>query len=179
MCVAHSYETIFTTGYRRKGNEMLKYSPTLSSAQAYAAGDKIDEWIHLFLRTDGRNLPFSDGLRLFERTYFSPAKMPLNLFRRCTGPGPEMKYRIGKEQFELHVAKLEKAIGEGADLPPLIVHYVDGDFELNDGNHRHKAYENLGIREAWTIVWITEEAEVREFSEKYGEYVKNCTVIRR
>ncbi len=64
-------------------------------------------------------------------------------------------------------------------MPPFIVHYVDGDFELNDGNHRRKAYENLGIENAWAIVWITKEAEKDDFLAKYGEYVKDCTVIRR
>ena len=36
---------------------------------------------------DGRNIPFSDGLKLFDRYYFSPALMPRQLFRRCAGPG--------------------------------------------------------------------------------------------
>ena len=74
---------------------------------------------------------------------------------------------------------MEKAIERDADIPPLIVHYVQGGFELNDGNHRHKAYENLGVENVWVIVWITEEAEYRDFLAKYGDYVKNCTVIRR
>ena len=65
------------------------------------------------------------------------------------------------------------------DMPPLIAHYVDGDFELNDGNHRHQAYENLGIENVWVIVWITEESEYQVFLEKYGDYVKDCTVVRR
>jgi hypothetical protein len=61
----------------------------------------------------------------------------------------------------------------------LIVHYADGGFELNDGNHRHKAYENLGIENAWVIIWITEKEELDDFMEKYGDYVKDCRIIRR
>jgi len=64
-------------------------------------------------------------------------------------------------------------------MPPLIVHYAGGAFELNEGNHRHKAYENLGIENAWVILWITEETEKDDFLLKHGEYVKDCTVIRR
>ena len=64
-------------------------------------------------------------------------------------------------------------------MPPIIVHYVDGEFELNDGNHRLKVYEDLGIEKAWTIMWITEEEELKDFLSKYGEYVKDCTIIRR
>lgn len=158
---------------------MLKYSATLSSAKAYAEAGKLDAWIHLYLNEEGRNIPFSDGLKLFDRYYFSPAQFPIRLFTRCTGPEPDMKYRIDKDWWEHRIAELEKSVKADDDMPPLIVHYADGAFELNDGNHRHKVYENLGIEKAWVIIWITEEAERDDFMEKYGEYVKECKVIRR
>ena len=158
---------------------MLKYSATLSSAQAYGQAGKMDAWLHLYLNEDGRNIPFSDGLKLFDRYYFSPALFPIRLFHRCAGPEPEMEYRIDKDWWAVRVADLEKSIQNDPDMPPLIVHYVNGEFELNDGNHRHKAYENLGIENAWVILWITEEAEKDDFLARYGEFVKDCTVIRR
>ena len=158
---------------------MLKYSATLSSAKAYATAGKLDTWIHLYLNEDGRNIPFSDGLKLFDRYYFSPALFPIRLFHRCAGPEPEMKYQIDKDWWAIRVADLEKSIQSDPDMPPLIVHYAEGEFELNDGNHRHKAYENLGIENVWVILWITEEAEKDDFLARYGEYVKDCTVIRR
>ena len=176
---ALSYDSIKRIVYNRKETAMLKYSASLSSAKAYAEAEKLDVWIHLYLNEDGRNIPFSDGLKLFDRYYFSPALMPLRFFSRCAGPEPEMKYQIDRDWFQIHVAELEKAIREDPDMPPLIVHYVDGGFELNDGNHRRQAYENLGVENAWVIVWITEESEYREFLDKFGEYVKDCAVIRR
>ena len=145
---------------------MLKYSATLSSAKAYAAAGKLDAWIHLYLNEDGRNIPFSDGLKLFDRFYFSQALFPIRLFHRCAGPEPEMKYRIDKDWWAIRVADLEKSIQNDPDMPPLIVHYVAGEFELNDGNHRHQAYENLGIENAWVILWITEEAEKDDIRTK-------------
>ena len=90
-----------------------------------------------------------------------------------------MKYRIDKDWWEQRVAGLEKSIQDDPDMPPLMVHYVDGEFELNDGNHRHKAYENLGIENAWVIIWITGKEELDDFMEKYGGYVKDSKVIRR
>ena len=154
-------------------------SCTGSSARAYAAAGKQDDWIHLYLNEDGRNIPFSDGLKLFDRYYIAPAQFPVRLFRRCAGPEPEMKYRIDRDWWEHKVAELEKALRTEEDMPPFIVHYTQGEFELNDGNHRRKACENLGIDTVWAIVWITEKAELDDFMEKYGEYVKGCTVIRR
>ena len=176
---ALSYDTLKRIVYSRKENAMLRYSATLSSCRAYAEAGKLDAWIHLYLNAEGRNVPFSDGIKLTDRYFVGPAVFPLRLFRRCAGPEPEMKYRIDGAWFARKTAELEKAIREGADMPPLIVHYVEGAFELNDGNHRHKAYENLGVENVWAVVWITEEAEYRDFLSKYGAYVKDCTVIRR
>ena len=34
-------------------------------------------------------------------------------------------------------------------------------------------------RKAWVIIWITEKEELDDFMEKYGDYVKDCRVIRR
>ena len=176
---ALSYDSIKRIVYNRKEIAMLKYSATLSSAKAYGEAGKMDAWIHLYLNEEGRNIPFSDGLKLFARYYFSPALFPVSLFKRCAGPEPEMKYRIDKDWWEQRVAGLEKSIQDDPDMPPLMVHYVDGEFELNDGNHRHKAYENLGIENAWVIIWITEKEELDDFMEKYGGYVKDSKVIRR
>ena len=83
-----------------------------------------------------------------------------------------MKWVIGKEWFEIKVETLKKAIRENPDMPPLIVHYADGEFELNDGNHRYEAYTRLGIKEAYVIVWITEKEEYAEFLEKYAKYME-------
>ena len=176
---ALSYDSIKRIVYNRKETAMLKYSATLSAAKAYAEAGKLDAWIHLYLNEEGRNIPFSDGLKLFDRYYISPAQFPISLFKRCTGPEPEMKYRIDKDWWEHRITELEKVASEDDDLPPLIIHYVDGEFELNDGNHRHKAYENMGAEKAWVIIWITEKEELDDFMEKYSGYVKDCRVIRR
>ncbi len=176
---ALSYDSIKRIVYNRRETAMLKYSATLSSAKAYAEAGKLDAWIHLYLNEEGRNIPFSEGLKLFDRYYISPAQFPVSLFHRCAGPEEEMKYRIDKDWWEHKVRELEKVIPENDDMPPFMVHYADGEFELNDGNHRHKAYENLGIDKAWVIIWITEDSELDDFLAKYGEYVKDCRIIRR
>jgi len=89
---------------------MLKYSATLTSALEYGKAEKTDAWVHLYLNEEGRNIPFSDGLKLFDRYFISPAQFPLSFFQRCAGP---------------------------------------------------------------------EETEYNDFMSKYGEYVKDCTVVRR
>ena len=174
-----SYDTIKRIVYSKKEVTMLKYSATLASAMEYGKAEKMDAWVHLYLNEEGRNIPFSDGLKLFDRYFVSPAEFPISLFHRCAGPEEDMKYRIDKGWWEHKISELTKAVQAGREMPPMIVHYVDGEFELNDGNHRHKVYEDLGIGTAWVILWITEEAELADFMSKYGEYVKDCTIIRR
>lgn len=173
-----SYESIRKILYQKE-DIILEYKTSLSSAKEYAAEGKIDEWIHIYLKSDGHNEAFSDGLKLFDRYYIGPMAMPLNLFKRCCGPEETMVFRVDEEWFHIHVQKLKQVIEENEDMPPLIAHYVEHDFELNDGNHRLEAYKMLSYKEIPVIIWITEEDEYREFCEKYGEYMQNAKVIRK
>lgn len=154
----------------------MPYACTLS--REYAAHSRLEEWVHTYLLSDGHNKEFSDGLKLFDRYFLGPAVMPLKLFRRCCGPEETMRWRINQEWFENHVRELEEVIQREKDMPPLIAHYfvgedsADGEFELNDGNHRLEAYSRLGIGEYAVIVWITEKNEYDLFLSKYSGYLK-------
>ena len=64
-------------------------------------------------------------------------------------------------------------------MPPLIAHYVEHGFEMNDGNTRLQAYKNLGVQEVNIIIWITEQEEYEEFMSRYGNYAEGAPVIRR
>lgn len=167
-----SVESIKRIVYSKKEVSFLDYHCTLSSAIAYAAEGKLEEWVHAYLLSDGHNREFSDGLKLLDRYFLGPVRMPLMLFERCCGPEESMRFRVDAAWFEQHVSQLMEVVQREKDMPPLIVHYVDGGFELNDGNHRYEAYTRLGVRECYVIVWITEKEELDEFLERYGEYLK-------
>lgn len=167
-----SYETIRKIVYSKKEVFVMEYKSTLSSAVGYARNGKLEEWIHTYLLSDGHNKEFSDGLKLFDRYFLGPVKMPLSLFKRCCGPEENMKWVIPKENFENKVEALKNVISTEKDMPPLIVHYVDGEFELNDGNHRLEAYSRLGIKEYYVIIWITEKEEYAAFMEEYSKYME-------
>jgi hypothetical protein len=158
--------------YSKKDVFIMEYRCTLSSAQCYAKNGKLEEWVHTYLLSDGHNKEFSDGLKLFDRYFLGPIKMPLSLFSRCCGPEADMKYRVNADWFEKHVTKLENVIKREKDMPPLIVHFVDGQFELNDGNHRFEAYSRLGVKEYYIIVWITEKQEYDLFISQYSQYLE-------
>ena len=150
----------------------MDYKCTLSSAVNYARNGKLEEWIHSYLLSDGHNKEFSDGLKLFDRYFLGPVKLPMELFSRDCGPEEGMKWRIPAEPFEQKVRELMEVIQREEDMPPLIVHYGNEGFELNDGNHRYEAYARLGIKEYYVIVWITEKEEYADFMKKYAGYMQ-------
>ncbi len=155
-----------------KPKEQLKYRCSTTSAKQFSDAGRLEDWVHQFLLSDGHNKAFSDGLKLFDRFFLGPFIMPLSLFTRCCGPEKEMKYQVNKEWFEKRVESLKKTFQINRDMPPLIVHYVDHGFELNDGNHRFEALRQLSVKEYPVIVWITEQAEYDEFIERFSDIIK-------
>ena len=125
----------------------------------------------LYLLSDGHNKVFSDGLKLVDRYWIGPITMPLSEFPRCVGPEEGMRYPIPENYFEKHILKLMDIIQSNNDMPPLIVHFYDHKWELNDGNHRHEAYRRLGITDYPVIVWITEKEEYEEFLSQYTKFL--------
>jgi len=152
---------------------MTAYNQTLTCACAFAAEGRIEEWIHTYLCSDGHNKPFSDGLKLAKRFYIGPVQMPLALFRRCCGPEEDMKWRTDVESFRQHVAFLETAVQNNADLPPLLIQYGSDGFTLTDGNHRWEAYHRIGLETCSVIVWGTGKADEAAFRLAYEAYLKN------
>ena len=137
----------------------LSYDRTLTSSLAFARDGRIEEWVQLYLRSDGRNVPMADGLLLAPRVWKGTVRIPLTLLTRICGPEEEMRWRVHPVQFEEHVASLMEEIRSGGDMPPLIVHCCAEGLELNDGNHRLEAYRRLGVGEGWAVFWATRGEE--------------------
>jgi len=134
----------------------VEYQPTTASATAFAGAGKLEEWVHRFLRGEGDNQAFSEGLLLEPRRYYPPEKMDLALLERCCGPEAAMKYPVPEADFRKHVGEIAAFYQEGGwDMPPLIVYRGDSGYELNDGNHRYEALKQLGIPQYWVIFWET------------------------
>lgn len=151
----------------------MEYRSTLTSALEYAKNGQIDNWVQAYLVSDGDNQKFADGLRMVHRFYYGPIRMPLSLFVRCCGPEAHMKWVVDEKGFEEKVTSLVSAIQAGSDLPPLIVEYVNGDFDLSDGNHRYEAYMRAEVKSSHVIVWITGQTDHESFLSKYSAYLTN------
>lgn len=152
----------------------MEYRGTGASAKEFAREGRLEDWIHAYLTSDGHNKPFSDGLKLLPRHYIGPLSMPVSLFTRICGPEPHMKWQVDEAGFEARVAGIMRAMENGGDLPPMIVHYriENGEpaFELTDGNHRHEACVRLGIERFDVIIWITEDTEAERFLRDFGGF---------
>ncbi len=141
---------------------------TLASALKAARAGALEEWVHGFLRGEGDNPAFSDGLRLEPRRYWGPLPLSLDRFYRCCGPEPDNAYVVDAVLFDRHVEELRARWRSGWDMPPLILNYRAGRFVLNDGNHRYEALRRSGTDRYWAVVWTTGDADARDFAERYA-----------
>ncbi len=138
---------------------------TLSQAKYYHDNGKIDEWLQLFLRNDGKNLALADGLLLEKREYFGLIKLDLSCFKDIKEGAPEYLTKENDIEYFFWIVENMKNIYEGWDVPPLIVEYVDDRFRLNDGMHRLEMYRQLGIEKVDVVLWTTGEENKRKLQE--------------
>lgn len=132
------------------------YPFTLQGAMDYARKGLIEAWVHGFLNGPGHNKAFSDGLKLRHRFYAGPMLVELDKLNRRCGPEPGMIYRVDRDGFESIVNGMIHALQHGWDMPPLIVNYASGYYEVNDGNHRHEALKRIGVKVYYAIFWTTD-----------------------
>lgn len=131
---------------------------SLTLAKQYDKEGKIDQWMQDFLRADGKNLALADGLLLEERHYFGLREIPIALLSDVKDGAPEYLHAENDIQYFFHVVdRMKESLAEGWDAPPLIVEYVYGKFQVDDGRHRLETYRQLGVECVWAVVWTTGE----------------------
>lgn len=132
---------------------MLPMKFTAEEALLFSEHGCIEEWIHLFLKTYGRNPAFSEGLKLQKRYWLGPLLVPLHKLQRCCGPEADMQYYNAPEPWEKRVGGLFELLQGGWEYPPLIVQHVEGEWIVTDGNGRHEAMKRLQQEQCWAILW--------------------------
>jgi hypothetical protein len=58
--------------------------------------------------------------------------------------------------------EMVKAMKSGWDMPPLVVNYTHGLYEVNDGRHRYEALRKIGANETYAVIWTSSEEEYLE-----------------
>jgi len=142
----------------------MKYG-TLKQAKIYNDNGKIEEWLQLFLRNDGKNIVLADGLLLEEREYFGLLKMNMSYFKDIKEGAPEyLSDENDIDCFFRIVEKMKNSLKDW-DVPPLIVEYKDDKFFVNDGRHRLEMYRQLGVEVVDVVLWTTGKENKRKLLE--------------
>ena len=142
---------------------------TLTLARKYAEDGKIEQWLQDFLWADGKNLALAEGLLKEERYYFGLLEIPIALLSDVKSGAPEYLHAENDIQYFFYIVdRMKEGMADGWDAPPLIVEYVYGNFQVNDGRHRLEAYRQLGAEKVWAVIWTTGE-ENKKIVEKILE----------
>jgi len=147
----------------------MEYQHKIGNAVDAARLGKLEEWVHEYLLTEGRNEGFSVGLKREPRRFLGPFEVPIALLSRCCGPEEGMKYVVPLKVFEDRVGEIQAAVERGFSFPPLIVNFSSDGFTLNDGNHRHEAFLRTNIRKVSAVIWTTGEKDFQDFQEIYSD----------
>lgn len=125
----------------------------LSTAICAAQNNELESWVHAYLCGPAMNTAFSKGLKLQERFWHGPVKVPLHSLTRICGFEETMEYQVSYELWFKNTNQIIQSFQKIEYFPPLIVSYVDGKFIVNDGNHRLFAFQHLGLKSCWVILW--------------------------
>lgn len=137
--------------------QLLTFS--VEEAKNFSEQGRMEEWVHIFLKTVGENKEFSNGLKLERRYWLGPILISLNEINRCCGPEGNMEYQVPNTEWENQIKKFCEMLEKGWECPPLIVQHQSGKLIINDGNHRYEAMKRLGFKECWVILWDTKTPE--------------------
>ncbi|WP_042161159.1 ParB N-terminal domain-containing protein [Paenibacillus gorillae] len=136
-------------------------------AMEYSERGAIDVWLQLFLRNDGGNIALADGLLREDRFYFGPVLADISEFEIEEG-APSYLTEANDIQWFFHkVDKIKEVYGDW-DIPPLIVNYSGGKYEINDGRHRHEALRQMKIKHTPVVFWSSTEEDYRYIMNHYA-----------
>ncbi len=128
---------------------------TLQGALQHGYEGRIEDWVHAFLGSVGHNPFLSYIIRLQKRYFTNPVIFSLDAFSRNCGPESTMKYKVRKPSFDFMVGNMMASLINGWDMPPLIINYEKGKFDMSDGNHRFEALTLLGLTHYFVIFWTS------------------------
>lgn len=142
----------------------MKYG-TLTQAKIYNENGRIEEWLQLFLRNDGKNVALADGLLREKREYLGLIKLNMFCFKDIKEGAPEYLTQENDIEYFFRIVENMKGSFEDWDVPPLIVEFRDNRFYVNDGRHRLEMYRQLGMETVDAVLWTTGEENKRKLLE--------------
>lgn len=139
---------------------------SVEGARAAARRDRLGEWVCEFLASPGSdNAALGQKLTQELRWWSGPTELPLDQLHRLAGPpGEPVLCPIDEEDWDDRVAEMGQRAKQGWDPPPVIVASRDGQFVLEDGNHRVESVRQAGRTNTWAVVGFEEEGDRDRFA---------------
>lgn len=162
-----SEETLKKIVYTKAKATELHFYPIIDSAKEYDQQGLLEEWLHTYLLFTRKNKAFSEGLYQENRYYIGPIMMSLSLLQRNCGPEEGMRWQINREVFEDRVQKWTNKIQTQEKLPPLIINYTNGHFEINCNSPLYEALIRLNKESFVVVIWITSPVDYKTFKQNF------------
>src|SRR5579884_3084033 len=127
---------------------------SLQSAREAAERDELPDWVARFLASPGSdNAVLAEALPDEFPVWLGPVRLPLDQLQRLAGPPSDpVVCPVDDDYWDDRVDDMAELAEEGWEPPPVIVAYRDGEFEVEDGNHRVESVRRAGRREVWAVV---------------------------
>jgi hypothetical protein len=142
---------------------------SLASAQRAADEGRLAEWVGAFLASPGSaNAELAASLAMRGVVYLGPVRFGLDRLTPMAGPeGDEVIVPVAKEDWESDVEAMEHSVEQGWHPPPLLVSHHDGEYFLEDGNHRCETLRRAGTTDGWSILLFADEDERDRFVREH------------
>jgi hypothetical protein len=146
---------------------MTEHAFTVASARRAAERGDLADWVTSFLASPGSDNEALAAAFAFDRAvYLGPVLFALDQLTPLAGPDPdEVVVPIDEDEWEDDIDSMAEEVEEGWEPPPLLVSHRDGQFLLEDGNHRYETLRRAHEPRAWAILVFHDETERDDFLE--------------
>lgn len=133
----------------------------------YVQQNRLEDWVQLFLRGDGKNIELANGLKDNNFKYVNLVMINLNDLDVAEEVPDYIKDNCDKEWFNYEVNEMIQKIVNGWDMPPLIVHFHKEMYHPLDGRHRNVALRKLDITKAPAVIVLNNEEDYQNYMLEY------------
>lgn len=144
---------------------------TVEGARRAAGEDRLRDWVTRFLASPGSDNPvLAETLSAELAWWAGPFELPLSKLNRLAGPpGDPVLCPVDEEYWDERVDSMDELAERGWDPPPVIVACRDGEFVLEDGNHRAEGVRRAGRRVVWAVIGFADQDARDRFSVQWHD----------
>lgn len=141
---------------------------TVQGAVAAASNDDLEGWVSAFLASPGSdNEALVDLLATGRNCWMGPVLLPFDQLHRLAGPPDQPTLgRLDEDDLET-VDAMAESIDYGWDPAPLVVSYRNGQFIVEDGNHRTEGLRRAGETGYWCVVCAEDAMELKNRIDEF------------